>query len=186
MYVSIAELPSCVQMLLSRHGYRRKDIEIVPRKTVSLCGGGSDGQRAFVILVNLATKKAETHVGSWGGANMFNPGNRVDLDTKSYDLPINGLVIKGSEGHRCYARIYIHPDNLPQYLTTAVDVGSDEREILKAYYGLRSGLYRRQAIEAVGNHEQVIARLVDRALLKQSRNGATQITTEGKNALRAA
>jgi hypothetical protein len=183
MYVSTRELPEFVQSLLKKHGYHRPDISVVAKGAVSISDAGAAGQRAYSIVVNLETQQSQTHMGSWGGSNMFNPTNRVDLDTQLHVIPENGMVIKGSDGYRSYATIYVNPANIQRFLPPQERVSEPERAVLNAYQGLKSGLYRRQALERVANHEQVIAGLVKRGLLKQSKNGATRITTAGKNAL---
>lgn len=186
MFASTRELPSFVQNLLKCHGYHRPDIAVVAADKVSISDAGSAGQRAYAIIINLETKQSETFVGSWGGSNIFNPTNQVDLNRRLHVIPPNGMVIKGSKGYRSFASIYVHPSNLAKYLSETASVTEGERAVLNAYQGLKSGPYRREALERVVNHVKVIGELANRGLLKQSKNGATSITTAGKNALQAA
>lgn len=97
-YQLVSDLPECLIDALKSVGYGKRDIEILPRDETSISYGGGSGRRGFAILVNLSTGKYETHFGSWGGANAFNPENQVDLNTQSYPIPENGAVILGSEG----------------------------------------------------------------------------------------
>lgn len=184
MYIAVKELPPYVRGLLEGRGYRRPDIAVMPKEEVSVSDAGSAGQRAYTIIVNMETQQNKIHIGSWGGSNMFNPNNLVDLDKQVHTIPLNGMVIKGSEGHRFYATIYVRSCNLAKYLPKVELVTEDERSVLTIYHTLKSGLYRKQALECVSNSANIIISLVGRKLLKQSKNGATRITTEGKNALR--
>jgi hypothetical protein len=96
MYVAVKELPNSLIRALASIGYGKKDIDVNIQDTVSLQVSGGDGRRGFALIVNLAT--GETHMlqGSWGGSNMFNPDNRVDLDQRDHKLGENVAVSLGS------------------------------------------------------------------------------------------
>lgn len=183
MYVAVKELPPWIQRILLDHGYHRPDVSVQAKEAVSISNGGMKGQQAWAEILNLETRARRTFTGSWGGSNMFNPTNRVDMDTQAHTIPPNGMVITGSSGYRSFASIYVHPSNLAKYLGATETISDSERRVLKAYGHLKSGPYRKQALENVPDYKAVVVGLVERGLLKQSRNGATQITTSGKNAL---
>ncbi len=178
MYVQVKDLPESLRAALAQVGYGRADIKIETAETASLFSGGYRGCRSFAILVDLATGRSETHMGSWGGSNMFSPNNSVDNDTKSYILPENGAVITGSEGgdHPTSASICLNPKNVVPWLPAASDVSSEEKAMLAQFRGLKPG-YR----DTKGK-ESMIDSLVERGYLKRNKAGATQITTLGKNA----
>jgi len=177
MYVKVSELPDCLQKALSSVGYHRPDISVVTAEHVSLFDAGSSGRRGFVILVNLSTGEQRTTLGSWGGSNAYNPHNAVDLDTNPYDLPENGAVIRGSEGDGpVLANLYLNPKNIAPWLPSVNDVTSEEKEILAQFRSLKP------AYRNITGKETIVQSLVSRGYLKRNKVGATQITTEGKNA----
>lgn len=185
MYIQIKELPSHLSYLLETQiGYRRADIEVIPTETVSPSYAGSDGQKGFFMMLNLETGAMKMHSGSWGGANMFNPENRVDLDLNSYRIPQNAIVVKGSTGHHCFATIYCSPSSLlnrslpsPSHFVT-----EDEKRALYCFAAIKGGKYRRDELKRYKVTETLIQSLEDRGLLKSNKAGHRQITTEGRNA----
>jgi len=199
VYVQVKTLPQALQNALKAHGYGRADIAVDAAETFTAFVAGGQGQKGFCTLVNLATGETETHWGSWGGSNMFSPGNAVDNDQRDSALPPNFAVIKGSEGNSTYATITVNPSSLAPLLPVAAEGISDtDKKILVCYKSLKSGQYRNEALLKVFSdapswkpadpkHSAALASaldsLVSRGLLKRSSNGATQITTEGKNAI---
>ena len=184
-YAIVRELPEVLQRALSSVGYGRKDVEIRASEKESLFCAGGDGNRGFAILVNLSTGACETHMGSWGGSTPWNPNNAVDLDDREYTLPVGGAVIKGSEGggRPVYATITLHPDNMAKFLPAGPTLTDAEKQILWAFKTLKSGPYRQSAL--AGSRKEDLDVLVSRGMLKRSSNGATAITTAGRNALEA-
>lgn len=184
-YAIVKELPESLQSALSAVGYGRKDIELRAKETESLFCAGGDGYRGFAVLVNIATGEREVHRGSWGGSNAFNPNNSVDLNDKEYELPLNGAVIKGSEGgsRPVFATITLHPGNMAKFLPAKAELSEAEQHVLWCFKALKSGPYRQSALGTKSG--EAIEALVGRKFLKRSTNGATQITTEGRNALEA-
>src|SRR5258708_7518672 len=126
MYVSLKDLPDTIVSALSSVGYHSKDINVEAQETVSMFDSGGAGRRGFVVLVDIATGRCERHLGSWGGSNMFNPRNAVDLDTQERAIIPGMAVIKGSEGERTYATLYLHPDNLVKMLPAKPEVSDRE------------------------------------------------------------
>jgi len=182
IHIETSNLPNTVQSALSQLGYRKKDISITARETESLLCGGGNGYRCFVAVVNLSTGHKEITYGSWGGSNMFNPNNAVDLDDTNYTLPADGLVIKGQEGGSSpvSASITVNPQAMPKYLP-AGDVGLTDRQqgVLYAYMCLISSA-RKEYVRRAGSAS--VDQLIDMGLLKQRKNGAMRITIAGKNA----
>ena len=115
MYAPVDTLPDSIRKALQSVRYGRRDISIEATERTSLSEAGSAGQKAFVILVNLDSGQTKTTWGSWGGPNMFNPRNPVDLDTREYPIPDNGAVIQGSVGNSTYARVLISPSTIAPY-----------------------------------------------------------------------
>lgn len=185
MYIRTKELPSGIQNVLETSaGYHREDIEIIVVETVSPCDAGMDGMRGFFIMLNIATGQIERLNGSWGGANMFNPSNRVDLDTSAYQIPDNVIVIKGSSGGRgTFASIYCSPSSVVRDSLPAPELVSEiEKTALYCFAALKGGKYRRDELARYGVTEAVLVGLEEKGLIKANKAGARRITTEGRNA----
>ena len=186
MYIEVKDLPECIQSALHEVKYGRKDISVSAVETVSMAGDGGDGSRRFVIMVNPDTGERKTLWGSWGGANMFNKQNAVDLDSETRPMPVGAIVISGCiSGKPTYATIEVHPDRLTKMLPSgeAQTLTEGEKSALLTYRSLKSGAYRKEALERIDGIKSIVEGLVRRGLLKQSRNGATTITTAGRNAI---
>ena len=185
MYVKVNKLHPVLRDALDSVEYRRTDISVEARETASMFVGGGDGSRGFAILCDLDGGRFETHWGSWGGANQFNPRNPVDLDSKSYQLPENGAVITGAKyGSGSYANITVHPNLMARMLPEkAVELSQVERDALYCYRSIKGGSYRREELSRRRVTEDVLVALVKRGLLKEDARGFRQITTEGRNAV---
>lgn len=183
-YIATKALPATMQNALASVGYHRKDIAVSAKERVSIQCFGGDGYRAFAIILNYATGEHQTLWGSWGGPNAFNPQNRVDTDSQEHEIPVNGAVILGRIGgdQPVSASIYVRPDAITAMLPPAPTVTDEEKQILAAYRGLKSGPYRQEAIARVKDSAKLIDSLVERGFLKRSKNKAIQLTTEGRNA----
>jgi hypothetical protein len=181
MYVSTKELPACVQRELKNRSYNRRDIKVEGREKVSPFGAGSAGNRDYVVIINLETGASETKMGSWGGSNMFNPTNQVDLDTSEYTIPQNGLVIKGCEGHHNFATVYVCPANVQTLLPAPADISERLASIL-GYFQSYKAAYRKEQFQRMGVTAEEFQTLLDGGYIKQNKAGARQITTKGKNA----
>jgi hypothetical protein len=125
--------------------------------------------------------------GSWGGSNMFT-SNPVDAGGAPVELPENAAVVKGTRGYpRTYATIYAHPRAVSGYLlpsaAPSADVVSDQdQQALYCFACIKGGAYRKDELRRREVSEATIGSLIARGYLKRSANGATQITTMGKNA----
>ena len=133
MYARVKDLPDCIQTALRAVSYGRPDISIEASERVSPMDPGSDGRRGFCMIVELATGRTEHHQGSWGGANMFNPQNRVDLDRNTYQIHEGVAVISGSTGYKgTYATVALNAANMALLLPPAPEVTEREQDILTA------------------------------------------------------
>ncbi len=185
VYVSVKDLPEfLVNILKNELRYHAKDIGVQPGTSTSLHAPSGDGYRAFVVVVNLGTKEHKTIMGSWGGANMFNPNNPVDLDTKIYEIPQDGLVIHGTEGggKPVWASITVHPDSMPKMLPDESSEQLTPQELYVLYhYKSTKSAFRSERFKRYNIGSDVIDGLVKKKYLQRSASGATQITTKGKN-----
>lgn len=182
-HVSVAELPESLRSALKSTGYGGKDIAIEARETASVIDAGSDGRRGFVVLVDLATGRAETHMGSWGGANMFNTANAVDRDSTERAILPGMAVIKGSEGGtsgQVFAHICLHPSNIAKFLPVQSDLNARELKILGTFNLISSYRKVEQAEMKVTTTE--LDGLVGKGLITRNKAGACALTTAGKNA----
>lgn len=185
VYSLVKDLPDILQSKLKSIGYHRQDIELEACETVSEYVPSGTGLRGFCIIVDLSTGKSTERIGSWGGSNMFSPQNSVDNNTNEYPIPMNVAVIKGTKGNNIFATIYLHKDNVVKFLpATKNELDDRDRWILFTYSGLTSA-GRKNEYEREGDKpsEDDLNRLAGKGYLKRSKNGATQITVDGRNAL---
>lgn len=183
MHIKVKDLHPTLIRALESVKYYKGDINVEGKETASLLVGGGAGRRGFAILVDMENDRFEPHMGSWGGANMFNPNNPVDLDSKSYPLPPNGAVITGSIGGSTHATIDVHPSLIPRMLPKSEELTEQEKWVLYCHKSLKGGEYRREELKRKRATERDIESMVVRGFLKQNKAGSRQITTEGKNAL---
>lgn len=177
----IKALPDSLQSALRSLGYKSKDINVIIQDTCSLSDAGGSGRKGFSCLVNLQTGEHETLRGSWGGANMFNPNNRVDTDTQSRILGENLAVIKGSIGEYTFAQIYIGNKNVVPNLLTEEKLDLNSRQVLYCYR-LKSA-YRKDELDRLNKTNAVIQitnDLIKNGYLKKDGRGMS-LTTKGKN-----
>lgn len=178
----VSGLPASVQRALKSTGYGRRDIGIDARESVAMAIGGGDGYRGFVVLVDLATGRAETHTGSWGGSNMFNRTNAVDLDNTDRAIHVGMAVIKGHQGggRPVCATVYLHPANVAKLLPAKPTLSERHQSILATFGYISSYRKERQAELKVTTEE--LDELASLDLITRNRAGACQLTTAGKNA----
>jgi hypothetical protein len=178
----VKDLPDILQRILKSLKYHKRDIVIRFKDKESVFGAGGDGRREFSVLVNLSTDQYETKYGSWGGANIFNRTNQVDLDQNEYALMPNLCVIKGSEGgYGTMASITFHPDNAIKMLPPKPELTGKQQTILYAYDSIKPGQYRKDELARCKATDQDIEEMIKLGLLKKDGRGI-QITTMGKNA----
>ena len=184
MYIRTKALPIAIQTGLETVGYHRDDVEVIVTETVSPSNAGMDGMRAFFVMLDISTGKTEHLNGSWGGPNMFNPRNRVDLDLSSYKIPNDVIVIKGSSGGRgCFSTIYCSPSSIVRDSLPAPSIVSEvEKRALYCFASIKGGHYRRDELARYHVTEDVLVGLESKGLIKANKAGARRITTEGRNA----
>ena len=169
IHIETKELPQTLQDALNAAGYRRKDIALRACESACLTDAGSEGRRGFVVFVNLVTGQSKATRGSWGGANIFNPRNAVDLDTNEVPIPEGVAVIQGSEGYGpTFASVLLNPANVAALLPARAEVTDHERAILGIYRGIKGG-YRQGELERINATLSEVDSLVDRGLLKRNR-----------------
>jgi len=185
-YMLTKDLPQGIRNVLKEVDYGRRDIRVIPSNTYSPVDPGGEGRRGFTAVVDLGTGRYKLEWGSWGGANMFNPKNQVDLDDKNYPIPMNGAVVKGFIGGTPYASVYVNPDNLQKLLPseTQVELSEDEKKalkIIKSYKaGSRGEAFGREGLGKYDPKNPIIVKLLGEGLVKLTGVGL-QITLSGKN-----
>jgi hypothetical protein len=179
MYSKVRDLPTSLQRALSSVGYGRPDIGIRTALEESVACPGGSGYCGFAVIVDMSTGETRKLVGSWGGANMFNQDNRVDLDTQPHTMLPNVAVITGHIGgdRPTYATITIHPDNTVKMLPAVTELTTEEAYTLTAFGYI--GEYRKRML---ARHGSALDTLVSKGLVKRNKAGACSITTEGRNA----
>jgi hypothetical protein len=180
--VSVKELPESIRAALRSVGYGGRDIAIEPSATVDAFVPSGEGQRGFVLMLNLASGEMETRLGSWGGNSPV--GLQVDCDNAARPLAPGFAVIKGTTGYpRTFATIHLHPSNVAPLLPAATEISKREKQILAQYRGLTSAGRKSQWEYSPTSKpfEAEIDSLVARGLLSRNKAGSIAITTAGKN-----
>ncbi len=169
-------------------GYNKRDIALIAKHSVSPQGMGGDGYRSFISIVNLESGHTNVMYGSWGGANMNNPRNQVDLDSRDYTIPMNGAVIKGVEGgsRPVWAEVFINPDNMSALLPMSTDITAEEKKALEVIGTIKSSYraseFEREGLGAYDARNPLIKSLLAKGFISARAGGGIQITTLGKNA----
>lgn len=187
MYAKIKDLPLSLQKALENLDYSKPDIEVKAAESYCLGGGASFvGNRGYVCAVNLDTGDFRSVVGSWGGSNPFQ--TTIDDDHTQRPIVANMAIIKGESGGRGhFARIMVAPGTFTKFLPAhSVELTDNQKIVLSCMKRLKS-FARKEAAERVGtskdDYEMALVQLAEMKLVKIAANGASQITTEGKNAL---
>jgi hypothetical protein len=188
MHVAVREIPPSVQSVLKELGYGSRDIEVQPGTKFTIAGMSGDGYRAFWCIVNLETGKHHIEWGSWGGPNMFNPKNPVDLDETPRTLPPGAVVIEGTKGggHPVYARIIAHPENLKLLSAPKEGPGLTDKEksalniVGGTISSYRADSFARAGLGKYAPTNPILQSLAQKGLVRITGVGV-QITTAGKN-----
>lgn len=183
-YIRVKDLPETLQSLLKACDYHRSDICVNVKETESLLCPGGSGYKGFTIIVNLSTGESRWLNGSWGGANMFNPTNAVDLDQTMYTLPNDCAIIKGTIGGTTgstFASITIPPSNASKYLPESNTLSDKDKSILGVYRSYKPS-YRKDELYRIGCTQEDLDILISQGYLKRDGRGI-QITTKGKNSI---
>lgn len=186
MHVALNELPETIQRTLNSFGYHRQDIQVRPSETYSPRANSGSGRRGFCACINVETGAVESKVGSYGGANMFNQGNQIDLDPNSYPIPQNCVVVSGSTGggRGTYASMLVHPDMLPALLPeTDNELTDNDRVFLYIMRTFKSAYRKESAAQSgvVWPNAERLEFLQSKGLIKVNKAGSIRITTDGKN-----
>lgn len=182
MFVETKSLPEALKSALKKVDYHKPDIDVEVAEEESPLSAGGDGYKGFCIVVNLSSGESVVKWGSWGGANMFNPGNQVDLDQKYYRIPPDGAIIGGCIGGRegTWATITISPANAnPTLLPAPCEITKKEKAILEVMGYVSS--YRKQELARIEATTEEIESLVARGFIAKKGNGLG-LTIKGKNA----
>lgn len=184
MFVSVRELPDSLRRVLAELKYGKADISVRAAESFTPAQGSGDGRRAFVSAVHIASGACKVEWGSWGGANMFNPRNAVDLDTRPQAIADGFAIVEGSEGgmRPVYASIVVGAAALALLLPAPAEVSERDRSILRIVRTYKGGAYRRAELDRIEATEAEVSSLVSRGLLSRNRAGAIAMTTAGKNA----
>lgn len=185
IHVKVADLPETLINSLKNLGYHKNDIPLEGKEKISPQVPGGKGRRGFCVIVNIATGETKQMMGSWGGSNMFNPNNQVDLDDTPYTIPAGFAVIKGVSGYKgVIATITVPPDNVAKFLPEKKELDPRDKWILYTFSALTSaGRKKEWEREDDIPSEDDLNRLAAEGYLKRSKNGASRITTDGKNAV---
>lgn len=181
LYLNINDLPTLVFEALKARGYTRKDIQLKARDKVTMSLGGWDGKRGYCDVIQLDCQSISQNTGSWGGANAFNPTNRVDLSDEPISIGPKTVVIQGYEGYKPMATCYCHSDLLNSYGSMTEEASERECKVLGWFVQYKAS-YRKPWVDA--EPPELIDGLVSKGWLKRNRAGALSITTQGKNIAR--
>ena len=185
-YVALTNLPETIQSALSSVGYRSQDIIVNASETYSPQSASGDGRRGFCVCLDIISGKRESRIGSWGGANMFNPSNQVAGDSNRYPIPTNGAVIKGSTGYGgTFAILTVAPNMLQKFLPITDDSITDaDKAWLYILKTIKSSYRKSEANRASIPWPATdrLEHLKGKGLIKINKAGSIQLTTDGKNA----
>ena len=183
MFVQVSQLPVTLQKALKSANFTGKDIEVKTAESVNISQGGYQGKQAFASIVNLSTGQFVTTKGSWGGPNMFNPGNIVDNHDKREALEPNVCAITGYIGW--IAEIHMHPFNINTLIAApTVELTQNEKQVLYGYcrYSAQGKKHMFERLNwSDAKKTEVLKALESKGMVKLNKAGAASVTTEGKN-----
>lgn len=190
VHVLVKELPEVLQRALKEVRYNKRDISVESADKVTPNEGsaGFDGNRGYVVVVDLSSNRYKVNLGAWGGANPFDR-KQVDLDDRPQPIPPNGAVIVGEYGGRgSFAHIKVSPSNLQAILPRpAEELDDREAKALDAILGLKSGYradeFRRRGLGPYSAENPILQSLAAKKMIKIDARGGIAVTLEGKNAL---
>jgi hypothetical protein len=182
-YVDLKDLPKFLRNALADVRYKRRNIEVIPSTSVEVGIPAFEGNRAYVVAVNLGTGQSKVVEGDWSGGMGT---SAVDRGGR-YAVPSNGAVISGEYGGRgSFARLYVHPDNVAGLIETdsTEELSEDEKYAL-TYIKIfnsqgRKDAFRDKRLGVYGVTNPLVQSLASKGLVK-ARGRAVVITTKGKN-----
>jgi len=180
IHVPVKELPDSLRSALKRVKYGSRDIGVVAQDKVEPNPYAAEGQKGFVLVIDIASGRSRDLEGSWGGASPNSP-SEIDFANRPVPIPEGGAVIIGVQGYpQTMATIYVHPRTIAAMLPPAAETTEREQTILRTIRSLNSA-----GRKEVFGREKVtpaeIDALVARGLLSKTKAGAVSITTAGKN-----
>lgn len=188
--IPLQDLPDPLRAALSAVGYRKRDIRIEQGTTFSPSEASAffEGNRGYLILVNLQTGQRKTFEGSFGGPSP-NTRSIVDDDNTVHAILPGFAVVLGENGGRGnMAHIRMHPDNFAKDMLpeNKLDLSDKEKSALNAVTfvsSYRRDEFLRSGLGIYGPENPYVRSLASKGLVKIT-GKAVAITTEGKNALR--
>jgi hypothetical protein len=189
--VPLQDLPDPLRAALSAVGYRKRDVRIEQGTSFSPSEASAffEGNRGYLVLVNLQTGQRKTFEGSFGGPSP-NTQTLVDDDHSTHPIPSGFAVILGESGGRGnLAHIRMHPDNFAKDMLpeNKQDLSEKEKSALNAVTfvsSYRRDEFLRSGLGVYGPENPYVQALAAKGLVKIT-GKAVAITTEGKNALRS-
>lgn len=187
-HMDLKDLPRGVQNhIIQTLGLRPKNVPVHVSTEVQPYDSYGAGHRAhFAIVHNAGEKPAKMIHSSWGGPNPFQTTalDALNRTERSYPIPPGHAVVLGSSQNRV-SQVHFHPDDIAKLLpaSNGLDLADEHLIALQAYKTLKSGPYRKGALQRGGVKPKHIDALVSGGLLSRNKAGAHTITTNGKNAL---
>jgi hypothetical protein len=168
-----------VESALRGYAYHRADVQLSAATHIDPSTSPFGGNRAVFAIIDLASGHLEAWVGSYGGPQLFAP-TALDTARGEVPVPVGCVVLRGETGGRgAFFHLYAHPETLTALLPApTADVTPEERKTLAVFRGIKSS-HRAQYLRGLTH---LVDGLVARGYLKRNKAGATQITTQGKNA----
>jgi hypothetical protein len=144
----------------------------------------SEGSRTYCAFVKLDTLQAIPGTSLPSEARQQN-ANPFNLAIGTIEMQPGYAVVEHSifRGKDLGFRIYLHASNIAPLLAAPPPAASEkELRVLVAFRSLKSGPYRKEALDRIGYNDAMRDELAKRGLLKVAANGATAITAEGRAA----
>lgn len=186
LHTRVRDLPASLQAALRDVGYGKAAIELRGSDTFTYQQIADDGEKAFTMVVNMATGDNLVEWGTWGSGSGT---NRVDADRSRHPIPVNGAVVQGvtGRGHPVYATITVHPSNLTTMLQAPVELSPQTQLALDIVGGYTSkgriDEFEYRKLGKYGPANPLVQELAAKGLVKITASGV-QVTTEGKSARR--
>lgn len=187
-HVDLKDLPIGVQRhITDTLGLRPKNVRVHVGTEATPADAYGDGHRAHFAIVNNAGETPARMVhSSWGGSNPFQttPLDAMARSDRAYPIPPGHAVVLGSS-QRHVLGVHFHPDDIAKLLPQNDDTQLDDEHVvaLHAHGKLKSGPYRKEAMQRGGVKQSHLDHLVATGLLSRNKAGAHTITTKGRNVL---
>lgn len=201
--IAIKNLPAGLARAVAALNPKGNDVKIEARATAYASTNSQMYHVANALVTDLDNPDSVTvRRGVWGGDNGFNkaPADRAwdpVFDDQPRDVPLGGAILVGTIGRFC--SIYVHPETFAvrfctsdvardaiiegrtseasMILDTERALTDDECAILYAHHCYKSGEYRQRVVK---RYTTALESCITRGFIKRAKNGACQITTQGK------